>query len=41
MLEPDWRWATLAYLRDNLGAATGELPDAATRERMAALVETA
>ena len=33
--------ATLACLRDNLGAATGELPDAATRERMAALVETA
>ena len=33
--------ATLAYLRDNLGAAAGELPDAATRERMAALVETA
>jgi aryl-alcohol dehydrogenase-like predicted oxidoreductase len=31
--------ATLRYLRDNLGAARGLMPDAATRERMAALIE--
>ncbi len=31
--------ATLEYLRDNLGAANGPMPDAATRERMAALIE--
>lgn len=31
--------ATLEYLRDNLSAARGPMPDAATRERMAALIE--
>ncbi|MGZ8375635.1 MAG: aldo/keto reductase [Gemmatirosa sp.] len=31
--------AKLAYLTDNLGAARGQMPDAATRRRMAALVE--
>lgn len=30
--------ATLAYLEDNLAAARGPMPDAATRERMAALI---
>ncbi|MGZ8413945.1 MAG: aldo/keto reductase [Gemmatirosa sp.] len=33
--------AKLAYLTDNLGAARGQMPDAATRRRMAALVEDA
>jgi aryl-alcohol dehydrogenase-like predicted oxidoreductase len=33
--------ARLAYLADNLGAARGSLPDAATRRRMAALVDAA
>jgi aryl-alcohol dehydrogenase-like predicted oxidoreductase len=33
--------ARLAYLVDNLGAARGSLPDAATRRRMAALVDAA
>jgi aryl-alcohol dehydrogenase-like predicted oxidoreductase len=33
--------ATLAYLEDNLAAARGPMPDAATRERMAALIEAA
>lgn len=31
--------ATTRYLRDNLGAARGSMPDAATRARMAALIE--
>ena len=31
--------ATLEYLRDNLGAAHGPLPDADTRARMAALID--
>jgi aryl-alcohol dehydrogenase-like predicted oxidoreductase len=31
--------ATMRYLRDNIGAAHGRLPDARTRERMAALIE--
>lgn len=31
--------ATLAYLRDNLGAARAPLPDAETRARMAALID--
>jgi aryl-alcohol dehydrogenase-like predicted oxidoreductase len=31
--------ATLRYLEDNLAAARGPMPDAATRERMAALIE--
>ncbi|HRQ66347.1 MAG TPA: aldo/keto reductase [Xanthomonadaceae bacterium] len=30
--------ATLAYLEDNLAAARGPMPDAATREKMAALI---
>ena len=30
--------ATLAYVEDNLAAARGPMPDAATRERMAALI---
>ena len=33
--------AKLAYLTDNLGAARGPMPDAATRRRMAALVDAA
>lgn len=33
--------AKLGYLADNLGAARGPMPDAATRRRMAALVEGA
>ncbi len=33
--------ATLAYLRDNLGAARGRLPDQETRRRMAALIDSA
>lgn len=33
--------AKLAYLTDNLGAATGSLPDEATRQRMVALLESA
>lgn len=33
--------AKLAYLRDNLGAARGPLPDEATRKKMVALLETA
>ena len=33
--------ARLAYLVDNLGAARGPLPDAATRRRMAALIDAA
>lgn len=33
--------AILEFLTDNLGAARGALPDEATRERMAALVEVA
>ncbi|MGZ8491847.1 MAG: aldo/keto reductase [Gemmatirosa sp.] len=33
--------AKLAYLTDNLGAARGQMPDAVTRRRMAALVEGA
>ncbi len=31
--------ATMRYLEDNLGAAYGPMPDAAARERMAALIE--
>lgn len=31
--------ATMRYLTDNLGAAHGPMPDAAVRERMAALIE--
>lgn len=31
--------ATMRYLRDNLAAARGRMPDAATRARMAALIE--
>lgn len=31
--------AKLGYLRDNLGAIRGQLPDAATRKKMAALIE--
>lgn len=31
--------ATMRYLKDNLGAAYGPMPDAAARERMAALIE--
>ena len=30
--------AKLAYLKDNLGAARGPMPDAATRKKMAALI---
>jgi aryl-alcohol dehydrogenase-like predicted oxidoreductase len=33
--------AKLEYLTDNLGAARGPLPDAASRRRMAALVDAA
>lgn len=33
--------AKLDYLRDNLGAARGPLPDAATRQKMVALLESA
>ncbi|HRP75739.1 MAG TPA: aldo/keto reductase [Rhodocyclaceae bacterium] len=33
--------ATLAYLQDNMGAARGRLPDAGTRSRMAALIDSA
>lgn len=33
--------ATLAYLEDNMGAARGRLPDAETRDRMAALIDSA
>lgn len=33
--------ATLAYLEDNMGAARGRLPDAKTRDRMAALIDSA
>jgi aryl-alcohol dehydrogenase-like predicted oxidoreductase len=33
--------ARLAYLIDNLGAARGPLPDAATRRPMAALIDAA
>jgi aryl-alcohol dehydrogenase-like predicted oxidoreductase len=33
--------AKIAYLRDNLGAARGPLPDEATRKKMVALLETA
>ena len=31
--------ATMKYLKDNLGAAVGPMPDAETRERMAAFIE--
>ncbi len=30
----------VAHVKENMGAATGPLPDAATRRRMAAYVET-
>jgi aryl-alcohol dehydrogenase-like predicted oxidoreductase len=33
--------AKMEYLKDNLGAARGPMPDAATRQRMAALVDAA
>ncbi|MGH8463993.1 MAG: aldo/keto reductase, partial [Pseudomonas sp.] len=33
--------AQLDYLHDNFNASRGELPDAATRQQMAALVEEA
>lgn len=33
--------ATMAYLKDNLGAARGKLPDQATRRKMAALFDAA
>lgn len=33
--------ARMEYLADNIGAARGRMPDAATRRRMAALVDAA